>query len=132
MPIYASDNASGADLRAAIDEPVILRPGERRTIPTGLRVELPSGYEGQVRARSGLAKNHGIGIINAPGTIDSDYRGEIQIILVNYGERSYTINPRDRTAQLVIAPVVRAVFKQVDQLSPSQRGNNGFGATGNQ
>lgn len=130
LPTYATDGASGMDLRAFIDEPVILHPMERRLIPTGLFVQLPEGYEGQVRARSGLAIKHGIGLVNSIGTIDSDYRGELKIPVINFGNESFTINNGDRIAQLVIASYERVVPIMVSDLDETDRGEGGFGHTG--
>ena len=130
LPRTASEGAAGLDLRAAVAEPLILAPGERRLIPTGLRIALPVGFEAQVRPRSGLALRHGILIPNAPGTIDADYRGEIQVILMNAGETDFEIERGDRIAQLVVAPVVRPVWVEVDSLDATERGEGGFGHTG--
>ena len=130
LPTYATDGASGMDLRAFIDEPVILKPMERRLIPTGLFVQIPEGYEGQVRARSGLAIKHGIGLVNSIGTIDSDYRGELKIPMINFGNESFTINNGDRIAQLVIASYERVVPIMVSDLDETDRGEGGFGHTG--
>lgn len=130
LPTYATDGASGMDLRAFIDEPVILQPMERRLIPTGLFVQIPEGYEGQVRARSGLAIKHGIGLVNSIGTIDSDYRGELKIPVINFGNESFTINNGDRIAQLVIASYERIVPIMVSDLDETDRGEGGFGHTG--
>lgn len=132
LPSYQSDNAAGLDLVAALapKKPVKLAPGERALIPTGLSVELPKHYEGQVRPRSGLALKHGITVLNTPGTIDSDYRGEVGIILINLGSKSYTVWRGERIAQLVIAPVTRARVKSVAALSSTTRGQGGFGSTG--
>ncbi|WP_242393764.1 dUTP diphosphatase [Anaeromyxobacter oryzisoli] len=130
LPRYESPGAAGLDLRA--DEAVTLAPGERRLVPTGLAVEIPPGYEGQVRPRSGLALRHGIGMVNAPGTIDSDYRGEVGVLLVNHGQAPVGFARGDRIAQLVIAPVVQAELVLVDALSDSGRGDGGFGSTGHQ
>jgi dUTP pyrophosphatase len=129
-PQYASITAAGADLIADIDSPYTLAPGQRVLISTGVAVAIPENYEGQVRPRSGLALKHGITVLNSPGTIDSDYRGIIQVILINLGELPYTIQPKERIAQLVIAPVVRACFVASSQLSQTTRQNNGFGSTG--
>jgi len=118
------------DLYAATEAPSVLKPGEIKLIPTGLAMEIPSGYEGQVRPRSGLALKHGISIVNAPGTIDADYRGEVGVILINLGEKKYTVNPGDRIAQLVIAPVVKAKLISVVKLKNTKRGKGGFGHTG--
>jgi dUTP pyrophosphatase len=128
LPRYETDGAAGLDLRA--DEPVTLAPGERRLVPTGLALEIPPGHEGQVRPRSGLAVRHGVGMVNAPGTIDSDYRGEVGVVLVNHGQAPVSFARGDRIAQLVIAPVVRAELALVEDLSASARGGNGFGSTG--
>ncbi|MBF1360950.1 MAG: dUTP diphosphatase [Mogibacterium diversum] len=130
LPTYATDGASGMDLRAFIDEPVILQPMERRLIPTGLFVQIPEGYEGQVRARSGLAIKHGIGLVNSIGTIDSDYRGELKIPVINFGNESFTINNGDRVAQLVIASYERVTPIIVTELDETDRGEGGFGHTG--
>ena len=130
LPTYATDGASGMDLRAFIDEPVILQPMERRLIPTGLFVQIPEGYEGQVRARSGLAIKHGIGLVNGIGTIDSDYRGELKIPVINFGNESFTINNGDRIAQLVIASYERVTPIVVSELDETDRGEGGFGHTG--
>lgn len=130
LPTYATDGASGMDLRAFIDEPVILQPMERRLIPTGLFVLIPEGYEGQVRARSGLAIKHGIGLVNSIGTIDSDYRGELKIPVINFGNESFTINNGDRIAQLVIASYERVTPIVVSELDETDRGEGGFGHTG--
>jgi dUTP pyrophosphatase len=128
LPRYETDGAAGLDLRA--DEPVTLSPGERRLVPTGLALEIPTGHEGQVRPRSGLAVRHGVGMVNAPGTIDSDYRGEVGVVLVNHGQAPVSFARGDRIAQLVIAPVARAELALVEDLSDSARGGNGFGSTG--
>ena len=130
LPTYATDGASGMDLRAFIDEPVILQPMERRLIPTGLFVQIPEGYEGQVRARSGLAIKHGLGLVNSIGTIDSDYRGELKIPVINFGNESFTINNGDRIAQLVIASYERVTPIVVSELDETDRGEGGFGHTG--
>jgi dUTP pyrophosphatase len=129
LPGYMTDGASGMDLRADVDEDVVLGPGERRLVPTGLALAIPVGYEGQVRPRSGLASRWGLTILNAPGTIDSDYRGELRVLLVNLGQDSVRVARGDRIAQLVIAPVARAVWHEVDVLPESGRGAGGFGST---
>ena len=129
LPTYATDGASGMDLRAFIDEPVILKPMERRLIPTGLFVQIPEGYEGQVRARSGLAITHAIGLLNSIGPIDSDYRGELKIPVINFGNESFTINNGDRIAQLVIASYERVAPIIVSDLDETDRGEGGFGHT---
>ncbi|MGB8929989.1 MAG: dUTP diphosphatase [Anaeromyxobacteraceae bacterium] len=128
LPRYETAGSAGLDLRA--DEPVALAPGERRMVPTGLAVEIPPGHEGQVRPRSGLALRLGVGMVNAPGTIDSDYRGEVGVILVNHGREPVSFARGERIAQLVIAPVARAELVLVDDLAESERGGGGFGSTG--
>lgn len=130
LPAYATPDASGADVAAAVKEDVVLRPMERRAIPTGLVVAVPPGYEVQVRPRSGLALHHGLTVANAPGTVDSDFRGELMVILVNLGNESYTVKRGERIAQLVLAPVVHGTFTEREELPPSQRGSGGFGSTG--
>ena len=128
LPGYQTDGAAGLDLRA--DEACTLAPGERRLVPTGIAVELPPGHEGQVRPRSGLAARHGIGMVNAPGTIDHDYRGEVGVLLVNLGGEPFQVRRGDRIAQLVVAPVVRVEVRLVEALSETGRGDGGFGSTG--
>ncbi len=128
LPRYETPGAAGLDLRA--DEDFSLAPGERRLVPTGLSLEIPAGHEGQVRPRSGLAARHGIGLVNAPGTIDSDYRGEVMVILVNHGQGPFQARRGDRIAQLVIAPVVQAEVRLAEELAASDRGQGGFGSTG--
>lgn len=130
LPGYETDGASGLDLRAAVSEPLILKPGEIRLVPTGLAVSIPQGYEGQIRPRSGLALKHGIGMLNSPGTIDSDYRGEIGLIAVNWGREPFVIRRGDRIAQMVIAAVVKADVVEVENLEPTLRGGGGFGHSG--
>ncbi|WP_201456787.1 dUTP diphosphatase [Chlamydia sp. 17-3921] len=133
FPEYATEGAAGADLKANIKEPIALLPGQRVLVPTGLKVEIPLGYELQVRPRSGLALKHGITVLNSPGTIDSDYRGEICIILINLGESTFIIEPKMRIAQAVVASVVQAKFVAINQdesLSATVRGARGFGHTG--
>ncbi|HVJ16133.1 MAG TPA: dUTP diphosphatase [Polyangiaceae bacterium] len=130
LPEYQTAHAAGMDLCAAIAEPWQLAPGERRLVPTGLAIELPEGYEAQVRPRSGLALRHGIGMVNSPGTIDADYRGMVGVILINLGQEPFVIEPLARVAQLVVAPVVRAELELVEALSGSDRGAGGFGSTG--
>jgi len=130
LPGYETEGSSGMDIRAAVEGPVILTPGEVRLIPTGFSMSIPHGYEGQVRPRSGLALRHGIGMVNSPGTIDSDYRGEISIIMINWGQRPFTINRGDRIAQMVIGKVFRADFINVDSLDSTLRGDGGFGHSG--
>ncbi|MFP4442093.1 MAG: dUTP diphosphatase [Spirochaetia bacterium] len=131
LPIYSSEHAAGADLKASISASQVIKPGERVLISTGIRTAIPEGYEGQVRPRSGLAAKHGITCLNSPGTIDSDYRGEIKVILINHGQEDYKIEPGDRIAQFVIAPVTKAHFYSVPELESSDRGSGGFGSTGN-
>ncbi len=130
LPSYATPGSAGVDLYAAVKEPITLQPGERRLIPTGIRIALPQGYEAQIRPRSGLALRHGIGMVNSPGTIDSDYRGEIGIILINWGQEPFTIHRGDRIAQMVIAPIARVEWELCEELPPSQRAEGGFGHTG--
>ncbi|WP_448583507.1 dUTP diphosphatase [Thermocrinis sp.] len=130
LPSYATPGSVGMDLLYAGYEEVVLKPFERKLLPTGIAIELPEGYEAQVRPRSGLAIKHGITILNAPGTIDSDYRGEIKVILINLGSEDFVIRRGDRIAQLVFAPVVRVQWEEVQELTPSLRGDNGFGSTG--
>ena len=130
LPAYATDGAAGADLCAAVDEELIIRPGERAAVPTGLVLEIPDGHEGQVRPRSGLAIRVGLTIVNAPGTIDSDYRGELKVLMINLGSDPVSINRGERIAQLLIAPVTRASFVESEALSVSERGDGGFGSTG--
>lgn len=132
LPSPASPGSAGLDLRAAVPAggELLLQPGERALVPTGLVLEIPSGWEGQVRPRSGLALRHGIGVLNAPGTIDSDYRGEVGVILVNLGAEPFRIERGDRIAQLVIAPVQKVEWEEVEALGESERGAGGFGSTG--
>ena len=132
LPAYETAQAAGMDLRAAVPEaePLILRPGDRFPVPTGLAFALPSGFEGQVRPRSGLAFKSGITCLNSPGTIDADYRGEVKVILINHGAEDFTIRRGDRIAQLVIAPVVQATWSEVETLDETARGAGGFGSTG--
>lgn len=129
-PVYATDGAAGADVRAHVPTPIEIPPGESRAIPTGLQVEIPPGYEIQVRPRSGLALKYGITVLNTPGTIDADYRGEIKIILVNHSRTPFLVESGMRIAQLVLAPVVRANFRHAAELTVSSRGSRGFGHTG--
>lgn len=130
LPARASERAAGFDLRAAVDEPLVLAPGERALVPTGISIAIPPGYEGQIRPRSGLAVRHGISLVNAPGTIDADYRGEVQVIAINLGAESFTIARGDRIAQLVIGPVLEVALESVDELEETMRGSGGFGSTG--
>ena len=130
MPEYKTSGSAGMDLRASLKDYIILRPGERVSVPTGLYAEIPQGYEGQVRSRSGLSIKNGIIVLNAPGTVDSDYRGEICVILMNAGDEEFIIHNGDRIAQLVIAPVVQVEIEPVDTLDETERGEGGFGHTG--
>ncbi len=132
LPAYETAGAAGMDLRAAVpaEEPIVLRPGDRAAVPTGVAIALPEGYEGQVRPRSGLALREGVTELNTPGTIDSDYRGELKVILINHGEDDVAIRRGDRIAQLVIAPVIRAAWTEVEALDETPRGAGGFGSTG--
>jgi len=130
VPRYMTAGAAGLDLAAALDAPVVIEPGARVAISTGLAMAIPAGFEGQVRPRSGLAKNHGITLVNAPGTIDSDYSGPITVLLINLGREPVTIQHGHRIAQLVIAPVVQAELEEVDELEATERGAGGFGSTG--
>ena len=132
LPAYETEGAAGMDLRAAVPEdgPVTLAPGERRMIPTGLTMAIPEGYEVQVRPRSGLAARHGLTCLNSPGTVDSDYRGEVQVILINLGQETFVVKRGERIAQMVVAPVTRGVFQAVDVLPETVRGEGGFGSTG--
>jgi dUTP pyrophosphatase len=130
LPEATTAGSAGLDLRAAVEDLLILKPGARAAIPTGLRIAVPEGFEAQVRPRSGLALRHGILVPNSPGTIDSDYRGEIQVILMNAGDEDFEIARGDRIAQLVIAPVARSIWVEVDALDETERGEGGFGHTG--
>ncbi len=130
LPSYATDGSSGMDIRAGVEDKLTLRPGETALIPTGFRIEVPPGYEAQVRPRSGLAINNSVGILNSPGTIDSDYRGEVKIVITNFGKKEFTVARGDRIAQLVIAPVAHATWKEVSSIDSTSRGEGGFGHTG--
>lgn len=130
LPHYATAGAAGADLHAAVADPVTLKPTERALIPTGFAMAIPAGWEGQIRPRSGLALKHGITTLNAPGTIDSDYRGEVGVILINHGSEDFTIRREDRIAQIIFAPAPAAAFVETDELGDSQRDTGGFGSTG--
>jgi dUTP pyrophosphatase len=130
LPAYQSAHAAGMDLMADVDATVTLRPGERAAVPTGIAIQIPEGFEGQVRPRSGRAIAEGLTLVNAPGTIDADYRGEVKVLLINLGDRPIEIHRADRIAQLVIAPVVRAEIREVEGLEDSARGPGGFGHTG--
>ena len=130
LPAYQTPGSAGLDLRAAVSSSLVLSPGQRALIPTGLRFEIPTGWEGQVRPRSGLAVRHGVTVLNSPGTIDSDYRGEVKIILINHGDTPFTIDSGDRIAQLVFASVEQVQLQLVEELTVSTRGAGGFGHTG--
>jgi dUTP pyrophosphatase len=130
VPRYMTAHAAGLDLSAALDRPIDIAVGQRTAIPTGLAIKLPDGYEAQVRPRSGLARDHGVTLVNSPGTIDSDYTGEIVVLVINHGDRAVRIEPGQRIAQLVVAPVVQAELDEVSELPATARGAGGFGSTG--
>jgi len=130
LPSYATAHSAGMDLRANLDAPVVLAPGQRALIPTGLYLELPEGTEAQLRPRSGLAFKHGVTVLNSPGTIDADYRGEVGVLLINHGEEAFTVNDGERVAQLVVATYVRVSLAESADLRASERGAGGFGHTG--
>ena len=130
LPSYATTQSAGLDLMAAVSGEVTLAPGARQLIPTGLAIALPAGFEAQVRPRSGLALKHGITVLNSPGTIDADYRGEVQVLLINHGEAPFVIRRGDRIAQMVVAPVTQIAWKPVSQLDETERGSGGYGSTG--
>jgi len=130
LPAYQSELAAGLDLLAAVETPMTLDPGERALVPTGLAMALPAGLEAQVRPRSGLAAKHGVTVLNTPGTIDADYRGEVKVILINLGDTPFEVTRGERIAQMVIAPVLQADIREVDSLSETVRGAGGFGSTG--
>lgn len=130
LPEYATEHSSGVDLLACVEKPIVLKPLERALIPTGIAIELPSDFEAQIRPRSGLAVKHGVTVLNTPGTIDADYRGEIGVILINLGQEDFVIERGMRIAQMVIAPVCKAVFIEKAKLSETFRGSGGFGSTG--
>lgn len=130
LPQYATPSSAGMDVRASLTAPLVLAPGARALVPTGLRVELPEGYEMQIRPRSGLALKHGITLANAPGTIDADYRGEIGIILINLSDREFVVNPGERICQMVVTRYSHVVWSETAQLGDSERGDGGFGHTG--
>jgi dUTP pyrophosphatase len=130
LPEYATPGAAGVDLRAAVDEELTLPPGSRCLVPTGIAIALPEGYEAQLRPRSGLALKHGVTLLNTPGTVDADYRGEVKVILINLGKEPFTIRRGDRIAQLVVQPVTKVKWRETDDLSPTSRGDGGFGHTG--
>ena len=130
IPAYQSDEAAGVDLSASIEQPVKILPWEREIIPCGISISMPRGLEAQIRPRSGLAFKHGITILNTPGTIDSDYRGEIKIVLINLSKKEFLIQPKDRIAQMIFSEVAQVTFKEVDDLDSTNRGIDGFGSTG--
>lgn len=130
LPGYETLHAAGMDLRADLEAPVTLKPLERKLIPTGLHIELPEGYEAQIRPRSGLALKHGIGIVNSPGTVDADYRGEIKVLLINFSEEVFEVNSGDRIAQMVVAKHEKVEWEQVEILNETSRGAGGYGHTG--
>jgi len=130
LPHYQTEYSAGMDLHAALDAAISLPPGEHVLIPTGLFMEIPAGFEGQVRPRSGLALKYAITVLNSPGTIDSDYRGEVKVLLINHGSESFTINPGERIAQLIVAPFARVHWIPVDDLTETKRGAGGYGSTG--
>lgn len=129
-PTYSTEQSAGVDLRANISEPIVLNPGERKLVPTGLHLQLPDGYEAQVRPRSGLAIKHGITVLNSPGTVDADYRGDVGVILINMGQEPFTINQGERIAQMVIAQYTQVQFIETNTLNDSERGSGGFGSSG--
>jgi dUTP pyrophosphatase len=130
IPEYKTFGAAGADVCAFLSEPVVIKSGEFAMIPTGLSFAIPEGYEIQVRPRSGLAAKNGVTVLNTPGTIDSDYRGEVKVILINHGKDAFTVNNGDRIAQLIVAPVTQGIFEKTDELDSTERGEGGFGSTG--
>jgi dUTP pyrophosphatase len=130
LPSYATEHAAGLDLMAAVADPVAIEPGKWMMVPTGIAMALPVGYEAQVRPRSGLAAKHGVTVLNSPGTIDADYRGEIKVILINHGNSTYSVEPKSRIAQLVIAPITQISWKIAESLPETARGDGGFGSTG--
>ena len=130
VPSYQTAGAAGADLHAHLAEPLVLAPGARAAVPTGIRLAIPDGWEGQVRARSGLALRHGVTTLNAPGTLDADYRGEVRVLLINHGDAPFEVTDGMRIAQLVLAPAPQARFEATDVLEPTVRGEAGFGSTG--
>lgn len=130
LPVYATEGSSGMDIHAAVLADTTILPGETTLIPSGFNIEVPSGFEAQVRPRSGLAVKHSVGVLNSPGTIDSDYRGEVKVILTNFGKQDFIVRRGDRIAQLVIAPVVRAEWVEVSDVAETKRGAGGFGHTG--
>ncbi|MFO7848817.1 MAG: dUTP diphosphatase [Spirochaetia bacterium] len=129
MPSYSSAQASGADITAFLDEDIVIPPGQRATIPSGIRLQIPEGFEAQIRPRSGIAQKYGVTVLNTPGTIDADYRGEIKVILINLGSEAFTVSNKMRIAQIVFSPVIQAEFYPNDTLSETIRGEGGFGST---
>ena len=132
LPQYATAGSAGMDLRADIDKPIVLKPLERKLIPTGLKIALPVGYEAQIRPRSGLAIKYGVTVLNSPGTIDADYRGEIMVSLHNHGTTEQTIDPNERIAQMVVTPFIHCEYEETDNIDDTERGAGGFGSTGRQ
>lgn len=130
LPAYETLHAAGMDLRADLESPLVLRPMQRQLVPTGLFIELPEGYEAQIRPRSGLAFKHGIGIVNSPGTIDADYRGEVKVLLINFSDTDFEINSGDRIAQMIVAPYVKVTWQETETLNETVRGAGGYGHTG--
>ncbi len=130
LPAYATPQSAGMDLRANIDEPIVLHPMERRLVPTGLHIALPAGFEAQIRPRSGLALKHGITVLNTPGTVDADYRGEIMVLLINFSQEDFVVNDGERIAQMVIARHEQGAFVEVEALDETERGTGGYGHTG--
>lgn len=130
LPSYATTGSAGIDIYAAVEDKLVIPPNQTRLVPTGFQIELPQGYEAQIRPRSGLAINHNIGILNSPGTIDSDYRGEVKVILRNFGNTDFVVRRGDRIAQMVVAPYVRVTWEEVKRIEETERGNGGFGHTG--
>lgn len=130
LPAYATPQSAGMDLRANIDEPIVLHPMERRLVPTGLHIALPAGFEAQIRPRSGLALKHGITVLNTPGTVDADYRGEIMVLLINFSQEDFIVNDGERIAQMVIARHEQGAFVEVETLDETERGTGGYGHTG--
>lgn len=130
LPQYATPQSAGMDLRANIEEPFLLHPGERHLFPTGLHIQLPDGYEGQIRPRSGLALKHGISMVNCVGTLDADYTGDVGVLLINLSNQCFEVNPGERIAQLVISPIVQGKWVEVEELDDTERGNGGFGHSG--
>ncbi len=130
LPFYATEHAAGMDLRAFLDAPVVLKPMERKLIPTGIYIALPEGFEAQVRPRSGLAVKKGVTVLNSPGTIDADYRGEVKVILINLSQEDFVVEDGERIAQMVVAPVARVKWHETDELDETSRGEGGFGSTG--